>query len=72
MATIKGTLNKLDYKVSFEITDQQKDKIIQRLLIYYGKYCHFGEGIMQDDDSTLYAPEVLADICDDIIEFKEK
>ncbi len=71
MATIKGSFKKYDSVITYEITDEQKDKIVKRLIKYYSKHCHFGEGIHQDDDSIIEAPSVLSDICDDIIKFKE-
>lgn len=71
MATIKGSWMKWsDCEVSYEITDEMKDQIIQKLIEYYSKNCHSGEGIFQDDDSLIEAPEVLADIADHIIKFK--
>ena len=73
MATIKGSFQPDDdVLVSYEITDEQKDRIIERLLKYYKKHAYIGEVIFQDDDSIIYAPDVLADICDDIIVFKHK
>jgi hypothetical protein len=69
---IKGSFKKYNDEVSYEITDEQKDKILERLIKYYSTHIYFGEGIMQDDDSIIDAPEVLADICDDIIVFKTK
>ncbi len=71
MATIKGSFEKFGDTITYEITNEQKDKIVERLIKYYSEHCHFGEGIHQDDESILNAPEVLSDICDDIIEFKE-
>jgi hypothetical protein len=70
--TIKGSFEKYGDTISYEITDEQKDKIVERVIKYYSTYSHFGEGIHQDDDSLIEAPNVLSDICDDIIEFKEK
>jgi hypothetical protein len=73
MSTIKGKFVKYnDIEISYEITDEKKDKIIDRLIKYYSDNCWFGEGIHQDDDSIIQAPGVLSDICDDIIKFEEK
>ena len=70
---VKGSFEKYGDTYTYDITDEQKDKIVQRLIEYYAdpKHCHFGEGIHQDDDSIIDAPGVLSDICDNIIEFKD-
>jgi hypothetical protein len=70
--TLIGKFEKYDGSVvvSYRITNEQKDQIVGRLLQYYEKYCHDGEGIHQDDDSILNAPEVLSYIADLIIDFK--
>ena len=67
---IKGSFEKYGDTITYDITDEQKDKIIARLIQYYSTHCHFGEGIHQDDDSIIDAPYVLSDICDNIIQFK--
>lgn len=72
MSTIKGSFEKYGDTISYEITDEQKDRIVKRLIEFYSTYCHFGEGIHQDDDSLIEAPSVLSDICDDIIKFKSE
>jgi hypothetical protein len=72
MALIKGSFIKYDSRISYEITDEMKDRIVERLLQYYAKHLHYGEGIHQDDNSLIEAPNVLSDICDDIIIFKEE
>jgi hypothetical protein len=59
-----------DTIVSYEITNEVKNAIVERLLEYYQKYDHIGEGIHQDDDSIINAPSVLSDIADNIICFK--
>jgi hypothetical protein len=72
MANITGSFVKYgDTKVSYNITDEMKDKIIARLLKYYQEHLHTGEGISQDDDSIIEAPSVMSDIADDIIKFEE-
>lgn len=69
---IKGQFEKYGDVIKYNISDEQKDKIIHRLIEYYAdpKHCHFGEDIHQDDDSIIDAPSVLSDICDNIIQFK--
>lgn len=74
MATLKGWFNPYGdgSRVCYEITDEQKDEIVMRLLQYYKDYSCFGEAIHQDDDSIMEAPSVLSDICDNIIKFEYK
>ena len=55
---------------SYEITEEKKDKIINRLLEYYEKNECSGEGIYQNDQSQIDAIEVMSDIADNIIQFK--
>lgn len=72
MATIKGSFIKYgNVKVSYEITDETKDKIIERLIQYYSEHLWYGEGIHQNDDAQIEAPIVLSHICDVIIQFEE-
>lgn len=47
-------------------TEQKKELAIQKLTKYFEKY-GVGEMIMQDDDATIFAPQVLSDIADDIL-----
>jgi hypothetical protein len=70
MSNIIGKFETFGSIISYEITDDQKDKIIERLINYYSTHLYYGEGIHQDDDSIIDAPYVLSDICDDIIAFK--
>lgn len=47
-------------------TEEKKAKAIEKLTEYFQKH-GIGEMIMQDDDALIEAPEVLADIADDIL-----
>lgn len=47
-------------------TQEKKDKAIEKLTEYFKKY-GIGEMIMQNDDALIEAPEVLAEIADDIL-----
>lgn len=67
---ITGSFKKYDSIITYDITEEQKDRIVARLIEYYSTHLHFGEGIHQDDDAIIEAPSVLSDICDNIIEFK--
>ena len=58
-------------KVSFNDTQKLRDKVFETVLQYYFDYNKYsGEGIMQDDDAQIYAPQVLSHIADDIFKFK--
>ena len=72
MAEIIGSFEKYDgdVVVKYKITEDMQEAIVKRLLKYYKKNQHDGEGIYQDDDSIIDAPIVLSDIADDIIEFQ--
>lgn len=59
-------------EVSFNDTKKLRDEVFEAVLQYYIDYKHSGEGIMQDDDAQIYAPQVLSDIADDIFKFKLK
>lgn len=58
-------------KVKVNITDEKKDKIIERILQYCKENnCVDGETLHQSDNCLLDAPNVLSDIIDDIMEFE--
>lgn len=60
-----------DLKVKVNITDEKKDKIVERILQYCKENnCVEGETLHQSDDCLLEAPGVLSDIIDDIMEFE--
>jgi len=57
--------------VSFDETDELKEKVYQRVLKYFideRRFC--GEGIMQSDDPVINAPLVFAEMADDLFRFK--
>ena len=56
-------------KVSYYITEENKDKIIKILLKYYEEHSYIEEAIQQDDDALLEAPNILSYICDNLISF---
>lgn len=59
-------------KVSYEDNPEVHKKVFEYLMEnYFKKYnCFFGEGIMQSDDPQIYAPQVMANIADDIVKFE--
>lgn len=62
--------NEDDWEVSFNDDSETRHKIYNKLLEWYLSHCISGEGIQQDDDSIIDAPNVLSDIADDIFCFK--
>jgi len=59
-----------DVKVSYEMTEDKKDRIISEIMKYVKKHdCVDAEHLMQDDDCLIEAPEVLSDILE-IFDFK--
>ena len=60
-----------DLKVKVDITDEKKDKIVERILQYCKENnCVDGETLHQSDNCLLDAPNVLSDIIDNIINFE--
>lgn len=62
-----------DVEVTLEVTDKKKAQAFDKILEYCKENsCFSGETLMQDDNCLIYAPEVLADIIDDILKFETK
>lgn len=62
-----------DLKVQVEITEEKKNAIVARILKFCKEYnCISGETLQQSDRCIIEAPEVLSDIIDDIMDFKEE
>lgn len=58
-------------RVEFDETNEMKDQVFNRVIEYYFDQNAFhGEVIMQSDDCIIAAPNVLADIADNIIKFQ--
>jgi hypothetical protein len=51
-------------------TQEKKDKAIEKLTEYFEEH-GIGEMIMQNDEALIMAPEILADIADDILIYRE-
>jgi len=51
-------------------TQEKKNKAIEKLTKYFEEH-GIGEMIMQNDEALIMAPEVLADIADDILIYRE-
>lgn len=60
-----------DATISYEDTPEIHKKVFDKLIEFYNKHHAWnGETICQSDDPIIHAPELLADIVDDIIQFK--
>ena len=62
-----------DYEVTFQSGEVTKQKVFDRVI----KFCvdnrgFWGESIMQCDNSQINAPEVLAELTDDVLKFDVK
>lgn len=64
--------NQWGTKITYEDSPEVHKAVFNHLIEnYFKKHEQFsGEGILQDDDATIYAPDAMADIADDIIKFK--
>lgn len=63
-------VDSLDVKVSFEDSQELRDKVFKKVLDYYLEHEAFnGESIMQSDNPQIFAPMVMSEIADEIIKF---
>lgn len=61
------------YSVDYECSDEVKDAIFERVIQYFIEHEVFhGESIHQMDNPIIDAPNVMSDICDNIIKFDVK
>jgi len=62
-------INKYGDKITYKVSDEIKEKIIDRIIEYCQETgCYSGESLHQCDDGIMEAPSVMSDIIDDIIE----
>jgi len=55
----------------YEIPENKKEEITNKILEFCFKHnCFCGETLMQDDDCLIESADLIADIIDDIINFK--
>lgn len=61
-----------DYKYEIQYSPEVADAVLNKIIEWMGKHSasSHGEGIMQDDNCQIYAPELIADIVDDILKPK--
>lgn len=65
-------INIYNNPIEVSFSDIDKEKVINRILKFCeDNNCISGEKLHQDDDCIIYSPEVLSDIIDDILKFKE-
>lgn len=58
-------------RVTYKDDAATKEAVFQRVMAYFVKHeAFFGESIQQRDATIIAAPDVLADIADDIIGFE--
>ncbi len=60
-----------DYIVSFDDSAEAKEVLFNKLLEWFiSQECYHGEAIMQSDEPIIAAPEILADIADEVFKFE--
>jgi hypothetical protein len=65
------TIENEERKVTFNDNQKTKDALFEKVVAFFEEHeCFCGESCQQCDDPQIHAPELLADICDDILEFK--
>lgn len=63
--------NEKDYIIEYDDSPEMKEKVFNRIIQYFKKHNSWsGESVMQCDNPQMEAPEVMAEIADDIIKFK--
>lgn len=65
---------KIDTKYSvieYDDSDEMKNKVFARVIEYFKENCRSGEGIYQSDSSQINALELVSDLADKVIKFKE-
>lgn len=66
-----GVVETADLIAVYRADVEARDAVFARVLEYYKEYgCFNGETICQMDDPQIYAPGVLADIADSILQFE--
>jgi hypothetical protein len=59
------------YKVHFDDSEETKKQVFEAVISWFQDHEVFiGEGIMQSDDCLIEAPELLAQLADNIIKFE--
>jgi hypothetical protein len=68
-----ATLETESYVVSYQDDEATKQAVFDRLIAFYKKHESFhGECIMQSDDPQIYAPELVAELADEVFKFDSK
>ncbi len=62
-----------DAKVTYQSTDTINQKVVDKIIAWCKEHnCSCGETLFQNDECMIYAPELLAEIIDDILKFETK
>lgn len=62
--------DKNGYEIIFNHNKETRDLVFKKCLEYFIEHDNFiGEGIMQCDETIIDAPEVMADLADNIFQF---
>jgi len=57
------------FKISVSVTEEEKNEIVSRIVEWCEKYHIWsGECLCQSDNGNIYAPALVADIIDDILQ----
>jgi hypothetical protein len=60
-----------NYIGTYQDDDAVKQEVFDRVVAFFKKHESFhGECIMQSDDPQIYAPELLAEIADEVLKFE--
>lgn len=55
----------------FNDDEETRDAVFERVMQYFRDFeCFEGESIHQSDDPQIYAPDVMSDIADKILQFR--
>lgn len=73
MENVKRTTfySNIDTKISYSSSEKTKQEVFDAIINWVRKHDAWsGEILCQDDDCQIEAPQLLADIVDDILDFK--
>lgn len=60
---MKTSIQLEDYTVSFDDTRSKRDDVWEKIIEFVTKHkCFCGESVMQNEDTQIYSPELIAEI----------
>lgn len=66
-----GTVDTENYVGTYRDDEATKQAVFDKVVAFFVKHESFhGECIMQSDDPQIYAPELLAEIADEVMHFE--